>query len=226
MAVQAASGDYTGQTKVNNGGAVFAAGTVDTADSPVSSGLVRSAFSVGTDDDYGARIVINNATADGSTKDNTGIGTARGGQLASGTLAFNPNPANRTASDPQFIIRGVSTTVNGASNTTLQSRGSDYGGIDGRDGIGEMVTTRTIGTGPTINVLAKPSTNINPAFTKGSNAGDSLTFNSASGDSLANSATKSEEQRVGRSYGGGLRFMAGCKNPSSKTYKPRDTYES
>ena len=52
MAVQAASGDYTGQTKVNNGGAVFAAGTVDTADSPVSSGLVRSDFSVGTDYDY------------------------------------------------------------------------------------------------------------------------------------------------------------------------------
>jgi len=120
----------------------------------------------------------------------------------------------------------VSTTVNGASNTTLQSRGSDYAGIDGRDGIGEMVTTRRNGSGATINVLAAPSTNINPAFTKGSNAGDSLTFNSASGDSLANSATKSEEQRVGRSYGGGLRFMAGGKNPSSKTYKPRDTYES
>ena len=94
------------------------------------------------------------------------------------------------------------------------------------DGIGEMVTTRRNGSGATINVLAAPSTNINPAFTKGSNAGDSLTFNSASGNSLANSATKSEEQRVGRSYGGGLRFMAGGKNPSSKTYKPRDTYES
>jgi len=226
MAVQAASGDYTGQTKKNNGGAVFAAGTVDTADSPISSGLVRSDFSVSTDDEYGSKIAFNNATADGATKDNTGIGTARGGQLSSGTLAFNPSPASRTASDPQFIIRGVSTTINGASNTVLQSQGSDFAGIDGRDGIAEMVTTRRNGSSPEIDVLAAPSTNINPARTKGSNAGDSLTFNSASGDSLANSATKSEEQRVGRSYGGGLRFMAGGKNPTSNTYKPRDTYES
>ena len=46
--------------------------------------------------------------------------------VSSGAFAFTPAPADRTASDPQFVMMRVAVTLGGVSNTVLQSGAGDF----------------------------------------------------------------------------------------------------
>ena len=95
MATIAASGAYPVAEK-RDGGTVVMAGNIAEGD-PITLAKSNVDFGRVAGEPYGAKIVINDATGDGSTKDNTGIGTALGGHIASGTIAYQP-----TADDLSF----------------------------------------------------------------------------------------------------------------------------
>ena len=99
----------SGNEKID-GGVILHGGTI--ADSKWTGKTLRdfaedSGWSMG----YGAKVIALTGTASA-----TGVQTAKG----SGTLAYQPAPE-----DPQFLIRGYSTTINNITTSMLRIVGSD-----------------------------------------------------------------------------------------------------
>lgn len=219
MATISASGAYPVAEK-RDGGTVVMAGNIADGD-PITLAKSNVDFGRIAGEPYGAKIVINDATGDGSTKDNTGIGTALGGHIASGTIAYQP-----TADDPQFLIRGYASKINNSADTTLQIVGSDFGGF-GYDGVADSIKHVHAGSGAStsIDVLAQPSTNIQPSRTKGADAGLSYTFAAPSGNgAIASSGDRNALSPL--THPSPLVYMQGSPTPNSDEYKSPETYES
>tara|TARA_Y100000593_G_scaffold91930_1_gene182059 strand:- start:2867 stop:3598 length:732 start_codon:yes stop_codon:yes gene_type:complete len=243
MAIQSASGNYGVSARAdgsdikgglkNDGATILNGGNADVTDElgqpqPVTVVKRLDQMAKHPEHFYGGRVVMQSGIngADPQIGVATAVGFSAGQEATgSGTLAFNPDPADRTASDPQFIIRGVATTINNTSNTTLQSRGSTYRVSDGS--AAEKAVTTSVQQGAyasaEIDVLAQPATGTHPERTKGAGAGTAYNLNTASG---SYGTGLSEDVRVGRSFGGGINFMQGGAVSSGTDYKPRDTYES
>jgi hypothetical protein len=209
------------------GGTIAQAGNLDVTeatgipDRPIKNQIALADMNADDDSDsldQGSRVVSNDGTG-ASTTDRVGVAKA----VTGGTLAFNPAPADRTASDPQFIIRGVSTSVGGVSNTVLHSAGSHYPSNNTRTQERIKIQDRVLGSGELldINVEARPSTEIHPERTKSADVGDRLTFH----DPEADSAATVSAQESTRAIPGKLTYMFGGKLAKKDQYKASDAYE-
>jgi hypothetical protein len=231
MATQAAKSG--GGAENVDGGVIIGITAVDLAAKDSPNVIGKGLNELATGNEYGSKVVpIDTDTGgrvDGHPEftDNVGIGAATAGVGTS--MAFTPNPADRTATDPQFIIRGVSTTLAGSGNTVLQVLGSDYAG-KAHDWVNETVSDRKIGTysDTSIDVLEPTSSGIFPYRTKGSNAGDALAFVHPSGDGLssgtAGAVTVADFDNRGTP--GKLNFMAGGPTPTGQNYPAKDSFET
>jgi len=209
---------------INNDGGI-AMGTKGSSigtDSPMSSGvngLFGGLDEANTGGEYGSEV----KTVDRGTNpyhDHVGIKAAN----PSGVFGFTPKASDRSASDPQFIIRGVSTTVGGVTNDVLTSAGSKYATV-GIDTYGSQTvnTTKKLGVGPVIDIMASPSSGIAPFRTKGSGAGDAITFITPSGDGTEVSVAANIKPT--RAVPGELAYMQGGVIPKQDDYKDKDSNE-
>ena len=213
-------GTYTagwriGTSGVKDGGTVVQAGN-KASDSPVTNdmGINALADSLG-DRATGSKIIAN--VAGGVTTDRAGLQSSQSGLSPQGAeIAFNANAT-------QWVIRGVSDTLGGAANTAIRQFGATVG--DGRyDNIQGTVADRLIGSkaDEAFDMYARPSTNINPGRTKGSNAGDaSVMVNPADG-----TAAVATEIFPTRTLPGELTYHFGALGkPTTDGYKAKNSNE-
>ena len=194
---------------VNNGGRAV-------TDNVLSSGLPvnKAADNVG-DRATGSKIIAN--VAGGATTDRAGLQSSQSGLSPQGAeIAFNANAT-------QWISRGVSETIGGAANTTLHSRGTVG---DGRyDNTHGTIADRLVGSkaDEAFDTMARPSTQIVPGRTKGSNAGNASTMvNPADG-----TAAVSTEIFPTRAVPGELTYhFGGRSKPTTDEYKAKDAFEA
>lgn len=222
MATQAAKSGG-GAENINNGTVVG----MQAADAVTGSALSTKGLNeMATGSEYGSKVVAISQTTGNrdqsptNATDSVGVMAATAGVGTS--MAFTPNPANRTATDPQFIIRGVSTTISGSGNTFLQVGGSDYAGKP--EGINKTKADRRVGlySDTSIDVLEPSASGLFPYRTKGSNAGDAHSFVRPSGDGLV---VVSDADFDSRGTPGKLNYMSGSPTPTSKDYKAKDSKE-
>ena len=231
MATQAAKSGGGSENK-NNGTVVGMQATdVPTAGSALSA---KGLNEMATGSEYGSKVVAidtdtgNRVDGHPMFTDSVGITTATAGVGTS--IAFNPKPANRTATDPQFIIRGVSTTISGSGNTFLQVGGSDYAGKP--EGVNKTKADRRVGlySDTSIDVLEPTSSGLFPYRTKGSDAGVAQPFVRPSGDGVTitggHNVPVTDADFDSRGTPGKLNYMSGSPNPTSKNYKAKDAKES
>ena len=201
---------------VVDGGTIVKAGNKAT-DSPITNdlGVNTLADNVG-DRAIGSKIIANVGTG-ASTTDRAGLQSSQSGLSPQGAeIAFN-------ASATQWVIRGVSDTLGGAANTAIRHFGGTIG--DGRyDNIHGTIADRLIGSkaDEAYDTLARPSTEIVPGRTKGSNAGNATTMvNPADG-----SAAVATEIFPTRAVPGELTYhFGGQAKPTTDEYKAKDAYE-
>ena len=204
------------------GGTIAQAGNIDTVSGAIKNDLAIRNMNAADDsnaENLGSRVVANGGV-DGSTTDSVGVSGADG----SANLAFFPAKANRTASDPQFVIRGVSSSLRGSATDVIRTPGSHYGSNNVRSQERTKISDRLIGSkaDEAFDNMARPSTEIVPGRTKGSNAGDATTMvNPADGSAAVASEIKST-----RAVPGELIYMYGGKLAASGEYKSKETYES
>jgi hypothetical protein len=222
MATQAAKSGG-GAENINNGTVVG----MQAADAVTGSALSTKGLNeMATGSEYGSKVVAISQTTGNrnisptNATDSVGIMAATAGVGTS--MAFTPNPANRTATDPQFIIRGVSTTISGSGNTFLQVGGSDYAGKP--EGVNKTKADRRVGlySDTSIDVLEPSASGLFPYRTKGSNAGDAQAFVRPSGDGLV---SVSDADFDDRGTPGKLNYMSGSPTPTSKNYAAKDSKE-
>ena len=189
-------------------------------DSPMSSGvngLFGGLDQAATGSEYGAEPKVTDRGTN-PYHDHVGIAKASSG----GEFAFTPDPADRSASDPQFIIRGVSTTVGGVSNTVLKSAGSKYANVNlSKYGAQTVNTTKMLGSGAAIDVLEPTSSGIAPFRTKGSGAGNPITFITPSGVT-GDEASSTANIKPTRAVPGELAYMQGGVIPKQDDYKAKE----
>ena len=114
MATQAAKS--AGGAEVVNGATVLNGGNVSATDTHVSNSV---ALLDNLDNTllYGSKIIAKTGSAF-----KVGVQTSKG----SGALAFFPKRADRSSSAPQFLIRGMATTINNVATDALRIPGSDF----------------------------------------------------------------------------------------------------
>lgn len=204
------------------GGTIAQAGNIDTVSGAIKNDLALRSMNSADDSDsqnLGSRVVAN-AHEVLTTTDLVGVSGADGGA----TLAFFPAKADRTASKPGFVIRGVSTSLGGNNTDVIRTPGSHYGSNNVRSQERNKISDRLIGSkaDEAFDNMARPSTEIVPGRTKGSNAGDATTMvNPADGSAAVASEIKST-----RAVPGELVYMYGGKLAASGEYKSKETYES
>lgn len=201
---------------VVDGGTIVKAGN-KASDSPITNDLSVNTLADNVGDRaVGSKIIANVGTG-ASTTDRAGLQSSQSGLSPQGAeIAFN-------ASATQWVIRGVSDTLGGASNTAIRHFGGTIG--DGRyDNIHGTIADRLIGSkaDEAFDVMARPSTEIVPGRTKGSNAGNATTMvNPADG-----SAAVSTEIFPTRAVPGELTYhFGGQAKPTTDEYKAKDAYE-
>jgi hypothetical protein len=215
MATVAPSGDGNAPAvEVRDNGTIFNAGNV------VSTGPITNAVTLrDAADDFGestgSKVVANDGTG-AATTDRAGV--AKG--VSGGTLAYN-------AGATEWIMRGgnVATTIGGVANTVLVSAGSDVAGAftATRDNVNEINSTRRLGTGATFDLLAVPSTQITPGFTKGAGAGNAQNFVQADDGSTASADNAAAPTR---GVPGELTYRFGAPNPTTDEYKAKNAFEA
>ena len=215
MATVAPSGDGNAPAvEVRDNGTIFNAGNV------VSTGPITNAVTLrDAADDFGestgSKVVANDGTG-AATTDRAGV--AKG--VSGGTLAYN-------AGATEWIMRGgnVATTIGGVANTVLVSAGSDVAGAftATRDNVNEINSTRRLGTGATFDLLAVPSTQITPGFTKGAGAGNAQNFVQADDGSTASADNAAAPTR---GVPGELTYRFGAPNPTTDEYKSKNAFEA
>lgn len=215
-----AAGWRIGTSGVVDGGTIVKAGN-KASDSPITNsvGVSELADNLG-ERNIGSKVLAH-AGSGAATTDRAGVMEARGNGV--GTIAFTPDPSDRTASAPQFVMRGVSTTLNGSANTTILSRGTVG---DGRYGnLHSTITDRKIGSkaDEAFDIMARPSTQIVPGRTKGTGAGAANLYENPADGSVA----VVSEIFPSRSVPGELTYHFGAQGkPTTDEYKAKDTHES
>ena len=207
----------------NDGGIVIGVkGANIGTDSPMSSGvngLFGGLDETATGSEYGSEV---KATDRGTNifHDHVGIQAAR----SAATFNFTPDPKTRAADDQQFIIRGVSTKIGNQSNTVLQSAGAQF---KGANNYGSTIVngTKMYGSGAAIDVLEPTSSGIAPYRTKGSGAGNPVTFITPSG-LTGDEMSKVENIKPTRAVPGELAYMQGGVIPKQDDYKDKDAKET
>ena len=230
MATQAAQSGGASE-KVNGGIVIGVRGADIPADSPISSGvngLFGGLDELATGGDYGSKVVAIDTDTGGRVDnhpmftDSIGITSATAGVGTS--MAFTPKPANRTATDPQFIIRGVSTTISGSGNTALQVVGREYAGINVTN---PSKSTKRAGaySDTSIDVLEPAGSGLFGYRTKGTGAGNTASWVNPSGDGLVPVGTF-DDVFASRTKPGDIVYMQGSPTPKQDDYKRRDQKES
>jgi hypothetical protein len=215
MATVAPSGDGNAPAvEVRDNGTIFNAGNV-VATGPITSVVTLRDAADDVGDSFGSKVVANDGTG-ASTTDRVGVSGA-----FSNTPAYN-------ASATEWIMKGgnVSTTIGGVANTVLASAGSEIAGAftATRDNVNQLNSTRRLGTGGgTFDMFAVPSTEINPGFSKGANAGDAQNFVQADDGSTASADNAAAPTRT---VPGELTYRFGAPNPTQDNYKAKDVRES
>lgn len=198
-----------------DGGTIVGAGAIAAGD-PITNdlGINTLADNLG-DRAVGSKVVANDGTG-AATTDRAGVDKA----VSGGTLAFTPDPTG--ARSETFVIRTVTTKLSDVANTVLQVNGSVG---DGRyDNIHGTIADRLIGSkaDEAFDIMARPSTQIVPGRTKGSNAGNATTMvNPADG-----TAAVASEIFPSLSVPGELTYHFGAQGkPTTDEYKAKDSYE-
>lgn len=179
-----AGDEAVGDAEIIDGGAILNAGNTG-SDSPSSAiPLAQSADDQGND---GSKVVAKDGTG-ASTTDRAGIAKA----FAKGTFAYNATPDD-------VVVRGGGQTTDVAGhpffNRGFATPGANYNGRK-RDGIHASSGMQFLGNGATLDIYARPSTEITPAADDGDLAGTTQLFVAPSGDGeatsidLANAYTK------------------------------------
>ncbi|NDD84728.1 hypothetical protein EBZ38_10735 [bacterium] len=210
-----ASTTVKGSGKRNNGGTIVNAGNV-ASNSPVTSVIGLNELHANAD--YGSKVVANDGTG-GSTSDPWGVTKA----LSSGTLAYFPSAA---AGERNFIVKCAGDSaakINNIATDMLNVPGAEYDGVN-RSSIHKLVKTRRLGSysDASLNILARPSTQVVPGRTKGTGAGNVSNFVQVDGSTAAydNAAT------LTRTVPGELTYMFGSIKPVNVAYKAKDSYEA
>ena len=201
------------------GGTVVNGGNIDAAAGPIKNQVQVNALRSDTQDEtVGAKVVELDGTT-GSTTDRVGVAKA----YSEGTFAYNSN---------DDVTHGTTWVVQGG-NVTKKLSGVEVDNLrQGANGCAPAAGTEVVkisdrlGSNPhasgDINVLARPSTEITPGFTKWVTAGDALTFvNPTDGSAAVVSEIKST-----RSVPGELVYhFGGAGGPQTDDYKAKDAYE-
>ena len=215
--VNAVGGAYSAASVKNNAGTIVKGGT-PAGDSPIQN--VKSEADLADDrgESFGSKVVANDGTG-GSTTDRAGVTKA----VSGGTLAYQ-------ASATEWVVRGgnVSTTLGGVANTQLIGGARDYSGQindDATEVARTKISDRLVGSkaDEAFDIYARPSTNIVPGRTKGSNAGLPTVFvNPADGtDAVASEIAPSNAVPGELTYHFGALAVA-----TTDEYKAKDVAES
>jgi len=215
--VNAVGGAYSAASVKNNAGTIVKGGT-PAGDSPIQN--VKSEADLADDrgESFGSKVVANDGTG-GSTTDRAGVTKA----VSGGTLAYQ-------ASATEWVVRGgnVSTTLGGVANTQLIGGARDYSGQindDATQVARTKISDRLVGSkaNEAFDIYARPSTNIVPGRTKGSNAGlPSVFVNPADGtDAVASEIAPSNAVPGELTYHFGALAVA-----TTDEYKAKDVAES
>ena len=215
--VNAVGGAYSAASVKNNAGTIVKGGT-PAGDSPIQN--VKSEADLADDrgESFGSKVVANDGTG-GSTTDRAGVTKA----VSGGTLAYQ-------ASATEWVVRGgnVSTTLGGVANTQLIGGARDYSGQindDATEVARTKISDRLVGSkaDEAFDIYARPSTNIVPGRTKGSNAGvPSVFVNPADGtDAVASEIAPSNAVPGELTYHFGALAVA-----TTDDYKAKDVAES
>lgn len=237
-ATDGSGGGWVTASGNNNGGTLIGAGDIDTDIGPVKNDLAITTIADKFDDVTGSKVVANDGTG-AVTTDRAGVDKA----VSGGTLAFTPDK-DGTRSEI-FIMRGVTTKIGGQTSSDVRAlnAGSSYaasagitrasipsnyaeGVAAGSSGVRLGVIVSNSGafhnTNHTFNVLARPSTDITPAFVKDSD-GVASAFTQFNTDGTV--AVKSEIF-PSRSVPGELTYHFGAAGgPTTDEYKAKDTFE-
>ena len=157
-AATVANGWTLADSGVVDGGTIIKAGN-KVATSPITNDLSINTLADNVGDrTVGSKVVSNDGTG-AATTDRAGVGKA----VSGGTLAFIPDPTG--ARSETFVIRTVTTKLSDVANTALQVNGTTG---DGRyDNIhGTIAAASGNFAAGSYNVLAVPSTDITPNYTK------------------------------------------------------------
>jgi len=208
MASQTAKG--SGST-VNNGGTVAHGGAI----TGVTQALELNEIN-GDRDAYGSKIIAKTGTG-GSTTNPDGIQTSKG----SGTLAYFPAQA-----DGNWIMRAAGDTAAKINNTAttrlhIPAAGGEFGKLEVPL---PVIADRLLGSAADVayDTLAVPSTERVPGRTKGTGAGNALSFQNTEDTTVA---VLSEIQDT-RAIPGELTYMFGGKAPKRDDYKAKNAFES
>ena len=201
------------------GGTVVNGGNIDTDVGPIKNQVEVNALRPDTKDETVGGKVIELTANTGSTTDRVGVTKA----YSEGTFAYNSN---------DHVTHGTTWVVQGG-NVTKKLSGVEVDNLrQGANGGAPAAGTEVVkisdrlGSNPhasgDINVLARPSTEITPGFTKWVTAGDALTFvNPTDGSAAVVSEIKST-----RSVPGELVYhFGGAGGPQTDDYKAKDAYE-
>jgi len=208
-------GGWITSSGVNDGASVAKAGNADTTTGPITNSVTLISMA----DDFGASVgskVIANDGTGAATTDRVGVAKA----LSGGTLAYNSTAT-------QWIIRGggATTKLSNVAYAGFATPGADFNGAV-RDNIHEAGQTYRLGTeGGEFDVLARPSTQITPNFTKGAGAG-SAQFNHTT---VGGSGTSNVDNAAAptRAVPGELTYhYGGLAAPTTDEYKAKDVFES
>ena len=202
---------------VVDGGTVIQGGAIVAGD-PITNdlGINTIADNVG-ERTVGSKIVANVGTG-ASTTDRVGVSGAIAGGAADGvSIAFNAGPTN-------WVMKGnnVTTSLGGNANTALKA-GAGVIESEAKEVARTKISDRLIGSkaDEEFDITARPSTEIVPGRTKGSNAGNSSALvNPADG-----TAAVAAEIAPSRSVPGELVYRTGAANPVQDDYKKRNENE-
>ena len=202
---------------VVDGGTVIQGGAIVAGD-PITSdlGINTIADNVG-ERTVGSKIVANVGTG-ASTTDRVGVSGAIAGSAADGvSIAFNAGPTN-------WVMKGnnVTTSLGGNANTALKA-GAGTIESEAKEVARTKISDRLIGSkaDEEFDITARPSTEIVPGRTKGSNAGNS----SALVNPVDGSPAVAAEIAPSRTVPGELVYRTGAADPVQDNYKKRNENE-
>lgn len=221
-----AQGYDVSKSGVVDGGTIVKAGN-KASDSPVTNDLGLNALADDQGASFGSKVVANVGTG-ASTTDRVGVSGAIAANAADGaSIAFNAGATN-------WVMRGgnVTTSLNGVANTQLIGGAREI--VNANGGSNDFATKvartkiseRQVGeyASRDINVMARPSTEINPVLeNRGNNAGSAFTFvNPADG-----SAAVASEIAPSQAVPGELTYHFGAlAEPTTDEYKAKNVLES
>lgn len=216
---------------VNNAGTLVHAGT-PASDSPVQSVLTMDELADDQGTSHGSKVIANHGNG-ANTTDRAGVIQAQGGASQSGTAGTTEFGYNASATE--WVMQGgnVTTTLGGVANDLLIGGQRDYAG-DLNDDATEVARTKIkdvkqgLYSARGFNMLARPSTNINPNRSgsgtdgKGTGAGSAFTFTNPADGSAAVAA----EIAPSRAVPGELVYRDGSAEPVQDDYKASDSAEA